>query len=394
MVYVLSKSGKPIMPTERNGWVRRCLRDKKAKVVSRFPFTIQLLFDSSEVIQETILGVDAGFGTIGASVTSNEKELYAAEIKLRKDVSEKVSERRMYRRTRRGKNTRYRAARFDNRKRKTLQPSVKQKIESHEQVIKNIQKILPISKIIVEGGNFDMAKINNPEIKGTEYQKGPQKGFYNVKQYVLARDSYSCQAGAKGCSEKLHVHHIVFRSNGGSNAPSNLICLCEKHHDALHKGKIKLNVKKHKSLKSATMMNVVRSQLFKRNPHYAETFGYETKFEREALALPKTHNNDAFVIARGTTQKRAEVFKIAQKRKNNRGIQLNRKGFAPAIRKQRYKIQPKDIIEYKGQRYLAGGILSKGRQVMFKDESGKKVYKSTKEIKVIFHQKTFFKEAV
>lgn len=47
------------MPTERNGWVRRYLRDKKVKVVRRFPFTIQLLYESSEIVKETILGVDA-----------------------------------------------------------------------------------------------------------------------------------------------------------------------------------------------------------------------------------------------------------------------------------------------------------------------------------------------
>ncbi len=42
MVYVLSKEGKPLMPTERYGKVRRMLRDGRAKVVKAKPFTIQL----------------------------------------------------------------------------------------------------------------------------------------------------------------------------------------------------------------------------------------------------------------------------------------------------------------------------------------------------------------
>jgi len=170
-----------------------------------------------------------------------------------------------------------------------------------------------------------MAKILKPDVSGKDYQNGHQKDFYNVKQYVLARDSHKCQAGKTGCSEKLHVHHIIFRSQGGSDAPDNLITLCEKHHNDLHAGKITLDVKKHKSLKSATMVNVVRSQLLKRNPGFIETFGYETKFERERFGIEKTHANDAFVIAGGTTQKRAKLLSFSQKRKNNRSIQQNKK---------------------------------------------------------------------
>ncbi len=375
MVYVLSKTGKPLMPTARHGWVRRCMRDGKVKVVKRFPFTIQLTYRSEDAVQPLTLGQDLGFGTVGVSVTSETNEVFAAEYKIRTDVSEKVTERRSYRRTRRGNKTRYRAARFDNRKRKALQPSIKQKVGTHEQIIRNLQKILPISKIIIEANNFDMAKINKPDISGKNYQDGVQKGFYNVKQYILARDGYTCQAGKKGCVEKLHVHHILFKSRGGSDAPSNLLTLCEKHHADLHAGKLQINIKKHKTLKTATMMNIVRSQLLKRNPDFSEAFGYETKFEREQLGIPKTHNNDAFIIARGRHQKRTQVFLIAQKRRNNRSIQQNRNGQAPSIREQRYKIQPKDLIEWNGKRYIAGGMQNKGAYLLFWGEKKARIVK-------------------
>ena len=148
MVYVLSKSGKPLMPTERHGWVRRSMREGKVKVVSRLPFTIQLTYDSAETIQPLTLGQDIGFATVGVSVTSAAKEVFAAEYSIRTDVSDKVTEKKSYRRTRRGNKTRYRAARFDNRKRKTLQPSIKQKVETHEQIIRNMQKVLPITNFI------------------------------------------------------------------------------------------------------------------------------------------------------------------------------------------------------------------------------------------------------
>ena len=42
MVYVLSKNGTPIMPTNNHAKVRLLLKHGKAKVVNRTPFTIQL----------------------------------------------------------------------------------------------------------------------------------------------------------------------------------------------------------------------------------------------------------------------------------------------------------------------------------------------------------------
>lgn len=56
-VYVISKGGQPLMPTTRFGKVRRLLRDKKAKVVNRYPFTIKLLYEpESLIVQEVVLG--------------------------------------------------------------------------------------------------------------------------------------------------------------------------------------------------------------------------------------------------------------------------------------------------------------------------------------------------
>jgi len=46
MVYVISKTGKPLMPTVRYGRVRRLLKQGLAKVVKREPFTVQLLYHS------------------------------------------------------------------------------------------------------------------------------------------------------------------------------------------------------------------------------------------------------------------------------------------------------------------------------------------------------------
>ena len=100
MVYVLNKDGKPLMPTERHGKVRRMLKEGKAKVVRREPFTIQLLYETTNYTQDITLGVDAGSKHIGLSASTEKKELFAADVELRTDIAEKLSARREARRSR------------------------------------------------------------------------------------------------------------------------------------------------------------------------------------------------------------------------------------------------------------------------------------------------------
>jgi hypothetical protein len=292
------------------------------------------------------LAVDTGHSEVGLSVVSKTKEVFSAVAKMRNDISGKMASRRRYRRQKRNK-LRYRKPRFLNRSASTrkgrLAPSVQWKVDAHINLMNQLKSLLPITKVVLETSTFDMAKIKNPEITNKQYQKGVQYGFENVKAYVLSRDGYKCRCGKKGCSDKLHVHHIKFRSKGGSDAPNNLITLCEKHHKALHAGKFELKVNAHKCLKSATTMNIIRKRLLEYFPEAIETFGYITKANRYKHRIEKTHSNDAFIIAGGSNQKRAEERTIHFKRKNNRSLQKNRKGYAPAIRRQRYKIQPKEL---------------------------------------------------
>lgn len=81
-VYVLNQDGKPLMPTKRFGKVRRLLRDGEAKVINKNPFTIRLLYETGNVIQDISLGVDSGSKTIGLSATTNNQVLFEAEVEL------------------------------------------------------------------------------------------------------------------------------------------------------------------------------------------------------------------------------------------------------------------------------------------------------------------------
>ena len=316
------------MPTTRHGKVRRLLKAKKATVVNLCPFTIRLLYDTTGYKQEITLGVDAGTKHVGLSATTKSKELYASEVILRSDVVDLLSTRRELRRARRYR-LRYRKPRFNNRikskKDKWIAPSIRQKIDSYIRIIGFVYSILPVSKLIIEVAQFDTQKIKNPEISGKEYQEGEQLGFWNVREYVLARDGHKCQH-CKGKSKDpvLNVHHIESRKTGG-DSPSNLITLCETCHKEFHKGKIKLKVKRSASLRDAAVMGIMKWELYDElkslYPNIKMTFGYITKHDRINHGIEKSHVSDAFVISRNFDSYRlGYYYKQKLVRRHNRQI--------------------------------------------------------------------------
>ena len=305
MVYVISSSGQPLMPTENHAKVRILLKNKKAKVIKRCPFTIQLAYDSTAYTQEITLGVDSGSKHIGLSATTKDKVLFESDVELRNDIVDLLSTRRQNRRTRRNHKTRYRKPRFNNRKRKDgwLAPSVQNKVDSHLTIIRKVHKILPVSKIVAEVASFDIQKIKDPDISGTEYQQGKQLGFWNIREYVLFRDGHVCQC-CKGKSKDkiLNVHHIESRKTGG-DAPNNLITLCETCHTGHHKGTVKLPKTIHRgmSFRDAAFMGILRWSMYNKlkeiYPDVSLTYGYITKNTRIENCLPKDHYIDARCIS-------------------------------------------------------------------------------------------------
>ena len=314
MIYVRSKEGRVLMPTERCGKIGYLLRHGKAHVVSRVPFVVQLDYDSTTYTQDVILGIDAGSKHIGVSASSEKKEMLAAQVELRSDIVKLLSTRRELRRTRRNRKTRYRKVRFDNRKKKDswLAPSVEQKIESHMKVIRFVHKLLPITKTTIEVAQFDAQKIKNPDIKGDEYQQGEQMGFWNVREYVLARDGHKCvHCKGKSKDQILNVHHLESRKTGG-NSPSNLVTLCETCHNAYHRGEFDLKIKRGNSLRDAAVMNIMRWAVYERaNSEFGNvhlTYGYVTKHTRIENGIAKTHAADAFCIAKNVHAIRMRTF--------------------------------------------------------------------------------------
>lgn len=103
-IYVLNHKGRSLMPCSPRT-ARLLLKNNKARVVKRTPFTIQWTVPTRSFTQSVALGVDSGFVHVGLTAVSKQKELYAADVRLRTDIVKLNAERRAYRRTRRARKT-------------------------------------------------------------------------------------------------------------------------------------------------------------------------------------------------------------------------------------------------------------------------------------------------
>ena len=306
LVYVLNNNGKPLMPTNRHGKVRHLLKKGLAKVIRKEPFTIKLLYNSTNFTQDLTLGVDTGSGTFATSVSTDSGEIvYLSEVQVRDDISTTMKKRSDYRHNRRWRKCRRRKCRFNNRKnskrKDRFSPTIISKIHSHIKEIEFIKSILPIKTLIFETGKFDTHLMKNPTMnRHWGYQQGPNYGFENTKAMVRHRDGYKCRyCKGKSKDNQLEVHHIVFRSEGGSDDEKNLITLCHTCHTNLHQGKITITKRGQGrgALNFATQMNSIRVQLLRHYPEAIETFGYVTSANRLQYNLPKEHYIDASLIA-------------------------------------------------------------------------------------------------
>jgi hypothetical protein len=420
-VYVINQQGRALMPTTPRK-ARVLLKEGRATIIGHKPFTIQLLYGTRGYTQPVTLGIDAGFEHIGFSAVTEKEELLGGELTTLKGMTERITERRKCRVSRRN-HLRHRAPRFDNRRRGEgwLAPSIQHKYDAHLKLIERIKSRLPVTKIVIETAKFDIQKINNPDIQGTDYQEGEQLGYSNLTSYIRHRDNYKCcnpDCKNKGKDVILQVHHLGFWKNPPvrSNTPGNLITLCVKcHTPANHKkGKLLYGWQpKVKSFKPETFMSTIYRKLIDATGA-TQAFGYITKYDRENLEFPKSHHNDAFVIAGGTHQVRSIPLSLEQVRRNKRsmeqfydakyidirdgstksgaelslGRRIRNKNLSGEnlrvyrgqktsigqrrIKRMRYRYSPSDLVQFEGKSYQVIGMQNLGTGVKLKNYPGVK----------------------
>lgn len=355
-VFVLSMRGKPLMPCSQRK-ARVLLKEGNATIEKYNPFTIRLTYATGETTQEIHIGVDTGSKYMGLAVTSKDKVLFKGEVEFRQDIKSNLDTRRQYRKSRRSRKTRYRKPRFNNRKKSEgwLPPSIQSRIEATFRWIDTFCDLLPNPILHIEVGKFDTQKMINPDIQGTEYQQGQTYGYYDNRYFVFARDNYTCQVCGKK-DKVLQTHHIVYKSNGGTDRVNNLIAVCTDCHTSTNhkKGGIlykwQEEHKKVKQYKEPPFMNSIRRRIFGKYPDAHIIYGSVTTPKRKELGLEKTHYNDAIAISgiENIKENTDKWLHIKQFRKKKRSLHeaIPRKGRRKPNRTQ--KRNNKNTPCYKG----------------------------------------------
>jgi 5-methylcytosine-specific restriction endonuclease McrA len=355
-VFILDTNKQPLNPVPP-GQARRLLKQGKAAVFRRYPFTIILKYAVPHPkIEPHRLKIDPGSKTTGLAIVQGDKVVWGAELQHRgQQIKNDLESRRAIRRNRRNRKTRYRQPKFLNRTRVKgwLPPSLQSRIENIMTWVNRFRRFVPIAEISQELVKFDTQVMVNPETSGVEYQQGELFG-YEVREYLLEKWGREC-AYCDATDTRLEVEHIQPRSKGGSNRVSNLTLACRNCNQA--KGNQDLRdflakkpdltkrilAQAKQPLKDAAAVNSTRWALFNKLKDTGLPIemgtGGRTKYNRTRLKLPKTHWLDAACV--GVVQDLQVATKqpllIAAKGWGSRQMcTLNKYGF-PVKHKTRYK---------------------------------------------------------
>jgi 5-methylcytosine-specific restriction endonuclease McrA len=309
-VLVVDKNRKALMPCHP-ARARELLKKGKAAILRRFPFTIILLERENGEVQAIQMKLDTGAKTTGVALVAEFKRglvcIWAAELEHRGfAVRDNLLQRRQLRRGRRHRKTRYRATRFDNRRRAQgwLAPSLLSRWQNIETWFKRLASFSPVSCLALELTKFDTQLLQNPEIRGIEYQQGELWG-YEIREYLVLKWAHHCAY----CGEKdrsLEIEHIIPKSRGGSNRISNLSLACHACNQkkgsktAAEFGYPHIQAQAKQSLADAAVMNKLRWAIYERLQAFELPIelgtGGLTKFNRTQQGYPKSHWMDAACV--------------------------------------------------------------------------------------------------
>lgn len=313
-VFVIDRRKKPLMPCSEKR-ARLLLERERARIHRIRPFTIRLVDRTQEnsVLQPLRLKLDPGSKITGVALVhgseANCRVVALSELEHRgRQISEALTARRAFRQRRRSTNLRYRAPRFDNRRRPDgwLPPSLQHRVDSAVMLVNRFRRLAPVGTITMELVRFDTQALENPEITGIEYQQGTLAG-YEVREYLLEKWGRQCVY----CDRKnvpLQIDHIEPRSKKGSDRISNLTLACEKCNQAKSDMDVREFLREPERIKrilataktplrDAAAVNATRWSLYRAlkttGLPVACSTGGRTKYNRCRLNIPKSHALDA-----------------------------------------------------------------------------------------------------
>jgi hypothetical protein len=336
-VAVISSTGIRLMPTTCYR-ARKFLKDGRAIIANRKPFTIRLTGRESGAVQPVEYKCDTGYSYIGVSVVSEKHEYVSAQYDTLQDEVAQHEAQARNRRNRRNR-LRHREPRFTNRVKKEgwLAPSIRHKKDLHEDVFRAFYNVIPITSATFEMGQFDTQLLKAleeglPIPQGVDYQLGEGYGTGTLREAVFSRDNYTCQCCGRKLKDGaiLHVHHLGYLKHDHSNRMANLATICEKcHTPANHKKGGKLyNLKpKNNGFKGATFMSTVRWFIYDElsveypDVNFNTTYGAATKLQRHIYHVSKSHVNDAYIMGQVHPKHRCDSVHYKKVRRNDRILQ-------------------------------------------------------------------------
>lgn len=364
-VFVLDTNRKPLMPC-CPARARKLLERGRASVFKQYPFTIILHDRTAEEseLQSMEIKIDQGSKTTGVALVvygnTGPAVAFAAHLEHRTNIKESLDSKRIIRRSRRNRKTRYRAPRFLNRtkSKRWLAPSLLSKANNILNWVKRFTKLTPIVNIALETAKFDTQKLENPDIQGIEYQQGRLYGYRDKKAYLLEREQgYCIYCGIHTSKAKMEIEHVIPRSKGGADNLNNLVLSCRDCNQS--KGSLDLKeflrgkpsvlkrVKAHLGInyRDAAHTNSIRFYVMNNLREIASLkvgYGSTTKENRLALGLPKEHWIDAAVCTSdGSTVKVEPSLKPLIIKAVGRGsrqfCRMNKYGFPRTSAKPRSK---------------------------------------------------------
>ncbi|MEP7286117.1 MAG: RNA-guided endonuclease IscB [Chloroflexota bacterium] len=309
-VFVLDKNKQPLMPCQP-ARARELLKARKAAMYRRYPFTIILRERAGGDTQPIEVKLDPGSQTTGVAVVvegqRGKRVVWVSEISHRgEEVKDHLDARRAQRHSRRARHTRYRAARFRNRRRGKgwLPPSLLSRVQNDITWVQRLSRWCPANGISMELVKFDTQLMQNPEISGVEYQQGTWAG-YEVREYLLDKWRRRCAYCGK-TDTPLEVEHILPKARGGTNRVSNLTLACHDCNQrkgtqtAAEFGHPQVQAHAKLPLKDAAAVNTTRwalhGQLCETGLPVEVGTGGRTKFNRITQGYAKAHWIDAACV--------------------------------------------------------------------------------------------------
>jgi 5-methylcytosine-specific restriction endonuclease McrA len=352
-VFVIDKNKQPLMPCQP-ARARELLTAGKAAVFRHYPFTIILKDREGGEVQPVALKIDPGSKQTGLALVADfqrgKRLIWAAVLAHRgQQIKKALESRRAIRRGRRNRHTRYRAARFDNRRRSEewLPPSLQSRIDNIWTWWGRLSRFCPITALVLELARFDTQLMQDAEISGIEYQQGELAG-YEVREYLLEKFKRQC-AYCEANDVPLEIEHIIPKSRGGTNRVSNLTLACHTCNQrkggqtAAEFGYPLIQKQARQPLKDTAAVNTTRWALWRRLESTGQPLevgtGGRTKFNRTQQNYPKAHWIDAACVGESgervyLTQQHIPLFIKATGRQSRQMCRMDKYGFPRTKTKQ------------------------------------------------------------